>query len=210
MKRAIATVLLLATLAAGSSKATPEFRLRYPNGVPRVEIEGDFTHTRYTVWRAVSAQGPFALVTNGDVLCVGPCFADDYTAAGGRTYWYRFDLTPPEGGPVSYGPYQATISRDLARPLSAIVSPNPGRGPTHVALLLSGAPGAAVHTDAALFDLQGRRLATLHRGPLATGLHRIPWNGRADDGTELRAGIYLLRAVTADGRQSVTRVVRTR
>ena len=210
MKRAFVTLLLLGTLAAGPSAASPEFHLRYVNGIPRVEIDGDFRHSRYVVWRASTPQGAFTRVTDGDVLCVGPCFADDYSAVGGRTYWYRFDVLPPEGAPASFGPYEATISRDRARPISAVVTPNPGRGPAQVVLFLSGAPGSAVHTDAAVFDLQGRRLATIHRGPLANGVHRIAWNGRADDGAELRTGLYLLRAVAADGRQSVTRVVRTR
>jgi hypothetical protein len=210
MKRACITLLLLGTLAANPSQATPEFLLRYVNGIPRVEIEGDFRSSRYVVWRAESPQGTFTRVTNGDVLCVGPCFADDYSAVGGRTYWYRFDVTPPDAAPLRYGPYEATISRDRARPISAVVTPNPGRGASQVILFLSGGPGAAVLTDAALFDLQGRRLATIHRGPLTSGLHRIAWNGKADSGAELRTGLYLLRAVAADGRQSITRVVRTR
>ncbi len=210
MKRALATALLLATLGVGPTPAAPGFLLRYVNGIPRVAIEGDYRHTHYTVWRSVSAGGPATAITQSDVLCEGPCFADDYSALGGHTYWYRFDLVPAEGSPLSYGPFEATISRDLARPLSATVSPNPGHGTTHVVLFLSGSPGTAVHTDAAVFDLQGRRLATIHRGPLSTGPSRVDWNGRGDDGSELRAGIYLLRAVTIDGRQSVTRLVRTR
>lgn len=210
MKRAVATLLLLATLGVGPSPASPEFRLRYENGIPRVEITGDFRHTRYTVTRATAPQGPFAPITAGDILCVGPCFADDFSAVGGRTYWYRFDILPPDGSPVRFGPFEATISSDLVRRLSAAVRPNPGRGVTHVVMFLAGAPGQSVHTDAALFDLQGRRVATIHRGPLASGANSVTWNGLADDGSALRAGIYLLRAATVDGRQSVTRVVRTR
>lgn len=210
MRRTVATFLLMVSLAAGPSSAAPNFLLRYVNGIPRVEIDGDFRHSRYAVWRAVSAQGPFTLVTDGDVLCAGPCFADDYSATGGRTYWYRFDVSPPDAGPVSYGPFEATISGDLVRPLSASVSPNPGRGLTRVNLFLAGAQSRSVHTDAALFDLQGRRLATVHRGPLGPGLSRVSWSGRADDGTELRAGMYLLRVVTVDGRHTIARVVRTR
>lgn len=210
MKRAISTALLLVSLSAGPSLGAPEFRLQYPNGIPRVEIVGDFRHSRYTVWRSGSAEGPFTLVTDGDVLCVGPCFADDYSAQGGRTYWYRFDLVLPEGGLVRFGPYQAEISADLARRISATVSPNPGRGPVSVLLFAAGAPGASVHTEASLFDLQGRRLATIHRGPLPSGPTRVSWNGRADDGRELTAGLYLLRVISADGRHTVARVLRTR
>jgi hypothetical protein len=210
MKRTISTALLLAALTAGPSQASPEFRLQYPNGIPRVEIVGDFRHSRYTVWRAGSPEGSFTLVTDGDVLCVGPCFADDYSAAGGRTYWYRFDLVLPDGGLVSFGPFQASISRDLARSLSATVAPNPGAGPVNVALFVAGPPGTSVAAEVGVFDLQGRRLASLHRGALAAGPTRLQWGGRADDGRTLAAGIYLVRATTADGRSAVARLVRSR
>lgn len=210
MKRTISTALLLAALWATPSAGATDFRLQYPNGIPRVQIVGDFRHSHYTVWRAGSPDGEFIMVTDSDVLCVGPCFADDYAALPGHRYWYRFDVIDPEGGLLRFGPFQADISADLARRLSATVSPNPGRGPASVGVFLAGPPGASVHTEAAVFDLQGRRLTTLHRGPLPSGPSRLAWNGRADDGRALPTGLYLLRVVTADGRHVVARVVRTR
>jgi len=210
MKRAIATALLLVGLGVGPSWAEPDLRIQYPNGIPRVEIVGDFRNSRYTVWRAGGPEGQFTNLTSTEALCTADCYVDDFTAVGGHTYWYRFDLALPEGGRVSFGPYQATISPYLARSLSASVSPNPGRGPATVVLFAAGFPGGSVHTDAAVFDLQGRRLATIHRGPLATGATRFRWNGRTDDGRELSSGLYLLRVVTADGRHLVARVARMR
>jgi len=70
MRRTIAIVFFLAALSAGPSSAAPAFQLRYVNGIVRVEIDGDFRHSRYTVWRATSSQGPFTPVTEGDVLVV--------------------------------------------------------------------------------------------------------------------------------------------
>jgi flagellar hook capping protein FlgD len=210
MKRTISTALLLVALSATPSAAVPEFRIQYPNGIPRVQIVGDYRHSTYTVWRAGGPDGPFTLVTEADVLCVGPCFADDYSALPAHRYWYRFDVVDPEAGLLRFGPFQADISPDLARRLSANVSPNPGNGPTSVGLFLAGAPGSSIYTETALFDLQGRRLTTLHRGPLPSGPTRLTWNGRADDGRALPTGLYLLRVVTADGRHTVARVVRTR
>src|SRR5215831_4419587 len=209
MKRAVVTALLLGALSGDPLQAAPEFHIAYPNGVPRVEIAGDYRESHYTVWRSASAEGPYGRVSDADVLCFGPCFADDYTAVGGRTYWYRFDLDGPNGL-VSFGPYRVDISADLARPLTVRVSPNPGRGPTQVTLFLAGQPGGAVLAEATLFDLEGRRLATLQHGALPNGPTRLTWSGRADDGREVRSGLYLLRVATADGRFTVTRVIRTR
>ena len=210
MKRTIAAAVLCVALTAGSVAAAPEFRMLYPNGVPRAEISGDWRHSHYTVWRAPAAQGPFTLISDSDVLCLGPCFVDDFDAVPGRTYVYRFDLVLGDGTAVSFGPYVATISAELARPLSAAVSPNPGRGAARVTLFMASAPGATVGAEAALFDLQGRRLNTLFRGALAAGATRFDWDGRTTDGRDLRAGLYLLRVATSDGRTFVTRVVRSR
>ncbi len=210
MKRAIVAAALCAALTAGPSSAAPEFRMLYPNGVPRAEISGDWRHSHYTVWRAPAAQGPFTLISDSDVLCLGPCFVDDFGAVPGRTYVYRFDLVLGDGTPVSFGPYLATISAELARPLGAAVSPNPGRGAARVTLFVAAAPGASVGAEATLFDLQGRRMSTLFRGALVPGATRLDWDGRADDGRDLSAGLYLLRVATSDGRTFVTRVVRSR
>ena len=209
MKRFVITTALAAALWAMPVTAEPEFRLTYPNGVPRAEIVGDWRHSRYSVSRAAAMSGPFERLGEGDVLCVGPCFVDDYSAVGGRTYFYRFDLMLPQGAAATFGPYPATVSERI-RTLSAAVFPNPGHGPSEVTLFAAGRPGITVGGEAALFDLVGRRVRTLFHGPLSSGPTRLRWDGRDEQGREMRAGIYLLRLATWDGRVAVTRVARTR
>ena len=70
----------------------------------------------------------------------------------------------------------------------ALRGPNPGR----VARLEFGLP----HNDQvelAVFDLSGRRLATLARGMFPAGRHSREWNGRTDGGAEVGSGIYFYR-----------------
>ena len=210
MKRVVAATMLCIALAAGPTQASPEFRLSYPNGIPRAEILGDWRYSHYTVWRAPASAGPFMRVGDADVQCVGPCYVDDYSARGGRTYYYRFDVVTPEGGAQSFGPYLAVIASDRVHPLSAAITPNPGRGPAEVHVFAAGAPGSAIGAEVALFDLQGRRMKTFFHGPLAAGPTRLAWDGRDDHGIELRAGLYLLRVASWDGRSTVIRVARTR
>jgi len=45
----------------------------------------------------------------------------------------------------------------------------------------------------AIFDIAGRRLATLHSGAMAAGAHTIPWRGKDDRGNELPSGVYFAR-----------------
>ena len=62
-----------------------------------------------------------------------------------------------------------------------------------------------IHTDTpgplrlAVYDVRGRRVATLLDGPLAAGTHRVTWDGTADDGRALGNGLYLVRALGAEG-----------
>jgi flagellar hook assembly protein FlgD len=64
-----------------------------------------------------------------------------------------------------------------------------------------------VAAEAAVYDLAGRRLRTLHLGPLARGLTTLSWDGRDERGGALAAGVYLLR-LSAEGRSAVARIVR--
>jgi len=204
---AVAVLLIWSTLSWGD----PEFRMTYPGGVPRAEIAGDYAQSRYAVWRGTSAAGGFERISDSEVLCLGSCFTDDYSAVAGRTYWYRFDLITSAGDLVSFGPYQANISTELARSINVVISPHPVRGSARIALVLASPPGGpTVEAEAALFDLHGRRVSTLFRGAKSSGTTTVAWNGRSDRGEDLRAGSYFLQFTTADGRRHVTRMVRIR
>jgi probable HAF family extracellular repeat protein len=81
------------------------------------------------------------------------------------------------------------------------VSPNPAKGDLVMQFAL-GQPGAA---RLSVFDVAGRRLATVFEGQLAAGPHAVPW--RSDD---VRAsGVYYARLETA-GKLRVERFVLVR
>jgi hypothetical protein len=208
---ALLLVLVMLTLSATLALAEPEFVLRYPGGVPQVSITGDFSGSTYTVWRTPAAGGEPVRLTDRSILCLGSCFAEDRGAVPGESYHYLFSVTlpaDPGAAPLEFGPYLATISPALARPLGVHVYPNPGRGPTGVQLHVAGTAGERpVAAEAAVYDLAGRRLRTLHLGPLARGLTTLSWDGRDERGGALAAGVYLLR-LSAEGRSAVARIVR--
>lgn len=111
---------------------------------------------------------------------------------------------------MSFGPYPVTISPELAYRVSIAVRPNPVRGPARFDLSVAAGPGAtSVAAEATLFDVSGRVVRTLHRGPLAPGVTAIQWDGRDRDGGEIAPGLYFLRLSTPIG-ASVARVVRIR
>jgi hypothetical protein len=98
-------------------------------------------------------------------------------------------VTPPAGRPLTTA---------FALP----PSPNPARG--EVALSVDVARDQVV--DLSVFDLAGRRVATLHSGALAAGHHAFRWSG-AGDGGPVAPGVYLVR-FHAEDREQVVRIVR--
>jgi hypothetical protein len=121
----------------------------------------------------------------------------------------------PAGGPGGTAP-------DLPPdPYQPVASPNPPSPPedsvVHVASgtaavplrVLTGSPlggATAVVLDLAapaaarvdVFDVQGRRLATLADRDFAAGAHVLAWDGRDAGGARAARGLYFVRLTTPD------------
>ena len=208
MRRSFALSIATLALLAGLAVAAPEVTVTYRQGVPVIQLSGSFSGSTYTVYRAAPAAPEFSAITPTASLCTGECFAADPDARPGETWLYRFDLTMPGGSYESFGPYAVTIPRE--RPLAVRVSPNPGRGPATVAVTLAGRPSdPPLALEVALFDLEGRALRTIHRGPLSRGTTSFTWDGRDGRGHMLGSGLFYIR-IRSDAGISTTAVVRTR
>ena len=83
--------------------------------------------------------------------------------------------------------------------------PNPFDTTTRISLALDR--DQAVRLD--VFDVTGRRVRTLHEGPLAAGSHRLEWDGTTDAGAPVAAGTYFYR-LTTETRTETRRLVRLR
>ena len=115
-------------------------------------------------------------------------------ATHGRSQW-KLDLTGLSAAvpPVRSGPAIA---------LSAPV-PNPTSAAARLVLEL---PREA-SVEVAVFDPQGRRVATLLRGAIAPGRREVAWGGEDASGRRARPGVYYVRAV-APGAVVTRRLVR--
>ncbi|MDH7559655.1 MAG: FlgD immunoglobulin-like domain containing protein [bacterium] len=71
------------------------------------------------------------------------------------------------------------------------VYPNPFKASATVLLQLEKGCAAV---EVAVYDLLGRRVRLLARGPLEAGRHRLPWDGRDSSGVPVPSGIYLVQA----------------
>jgi hypothetical protein len=74
-------------------------------------------------------------------------------------------------------------------------APNPFNPTTRIAFTLDR-PGAV---DVSVFDVAGRRVATLYQGHLEAGDHQLTWNGTTDGGQPAPSGQYRYTLKTATG-----------
>ncbi len=106
---------------------------------------------------------------------------------------------------VSPGPSVRTLrvrvgGASSAAPALGRPHPNPSRGALTIPLALP----SAMHVRADVVDPLGRVVGVLHDGALDAGSHTLRWSGRADDGADVAAGVYLVRLSTPAG-QAVAR-----
>lgn len=128
-------------------------------------------------------------------------WSSDYEVGPDGALWYIQMWTnypDPDGqirrivstNPVSVGP----VGRDAGVSL-AVPWPSPSRGAARISFDLDRPRLLRL----AIHDLAGRRVRTLVPGEMrGAGAHSEQWDGRADDGTSLPAGVYLVRLVTGD------------
>jgi hypothetical protein len=127
-----------------------------------------------------------ALLVHDDVLDVGGRF----TIAGGHNSSgiARWDLGS---------------ERAEAQLASGAGWPNPFTVDTRIAYALT--VRGRVRVD--VYDVRGRRTASLEVGDQNEGAHSVSWNGRGDDGRVVPPGVYFVR-VSLPGRVEQRRVVR--
>jgi hypothetical protein len=94
-----------------------------------------------------------------------------------------------------------TSPQDAPAPETLRVSPNPGRiGTSHYRF--SFEMPATGEASVAIYDVAGRRVATLLGTSLPAGRQEVVWDARAADGTPIADGVYFARIQTPQGRQT--------
>jgi hypothetical protein len=83
--------------------------------------------------------------------------------------------------------------------------PNPSAGSTAVEFGIATPSVATLQ----IFDVAGRKVRTLVRGQLDVGVYTRAWDGLDDTGSEVAAGVYVLKLQT-DNRMLTQKVVLTR
>ena len=125
------------------------------------------------------------------------------TAPAGEVTLVNADFAAPDGARLVADPGEPiAVIGAVDRAILGAARPNPFHDAQRIPLVLPG-PGTA---DLAVFDLGGRRVRTLHHGPLPAGVHTFEWDGRDENGARLPGGVYFYRAAL-DGTATARRVV---
>jgi glucose/arabinose dehydrogenase len=123
----------------------------------------------------------------------------------GSLWWLKAsdDANTPSSGSIHRVRYTGTVDvpPDHTRERTLRAAPNPFRE----SVTFDAHTGAGGTPDVEVFDLGGRRLRRLQ----ASEAGSVVWDGRADDGASVPAGLYLAR-VRAGETTVTTRVLRVR
>jgi hypothetical protein len=127
----------------------------------------------------------------------GGTVVQEFDNAGMHDVEVEFAAPPSTNTPVavsgSVGAVIGPIALAAAVRLSA-PAPNPwlrgGGGGLAVTFAL---PAQAADVDLAIYDVSGRRVATLAQGALAAGPHTAHWDGVTSAGGSVRPGVYFVR-----------------
>ncbi len=116
----------------------------------------------------------------------------DRTPAYKRAFW-EYDLSRADS---IFAHYTATAVREKIQNVPRSVEllqnyPNPFNPSTRIEFVISSAQTGPL--DLSVFDLTGRKIATLAAGFMKLGRYTRFWNGRNSRGERLPSGIYLLR-----------------
>jgi hypothetical protein len=102
-------------------------------------------------------------------------------------------------GVINVGLYDHIAYSRSVRP-EFWVSPNPGRHGRH--MFGFTLPSRAT-VNIVVYNLAGRRVAAPFAGMMEAGSHRVPWNGRSEQGARLGSGIYFAKMVTPMGTRTL-------
>lgn len=166
------------------------------------------------VWRWSFGDGTTRTLHTEDLFQPVEPWAHGYAEPG--TYWAAVTVETAWGSSRCFPTAlrittlvpQPPVAVAPAAPASALRLEPPRPNPFGLATTLAYALPRGGRVRLAIFDPQGRRVATLADGPRGAGRHIAVWQGRADTGQRVPAGVYIA-VLEQGGRSRSVRIVRT-
>jgi len=124
-----------------------------------------------------------------------PVAGDNVYVIGVVQYSYGYyKIQPRDNADIAVNPTGVDDGFHAAKFGLAQNAPNPFNPVTEIAFSVP----RETDVELSIYDVTGRRVATLVDGTLESGVHRAVWNGRSDTGEQAASGVYFYR-LTAGG-----------
>ena len=144
--------------------------------------EGPFTSSDGKIWTAPVSPGPLQAT-----------YTLQATADNGSYFVVATDNCPTPKVVDFDPPFDLGASQTLPFTLDGSY-PNPTRGASTVRFALD----KMAPVQLSVYDVMGRKVATLVDGPVAAGEHEVRWDGHSSGGHAVASGVYLLRLEAGD------------
>jgi hypothetical protein len=156
------------------------------------KVSREENHAGYNLYRREDVGGDADYTKLNQALVVGRSpyeFEDDGVRAG-AAYKYLLEAVDLKGGKERFGPARVEVPTTQKRVFALAQSyPNPARTSTTIKFALPEATTAELE----VYDLSGRRVATLYSGAADAGEREVVWNLAAADGSAVAPGVYIYR-----------------
>jgi hypothetical protein len=183
----------------GTSGTALEYDLRWSTGA--------ITEVNFSGATRIATNPPLPANSMEQYLVSVPrCSARRYYAVkvrGAANIWSAMSNTSNVGPACPHWPVQCWDEIERATPDETAMIPKvielslPGPSPARESSMPVhfGVPTSqrGANYEIAVFDLVGRRIATLGRGPAIPGYHALNWNMASQDGDRVRPGMYFVR-----------------
>jgi hypothetical protein len=157
---------------------------------PHVDVAG------FNVYRALSTDGPYALLNDAPLSAHSPGTYEDTTVWPETTFWYDVRVVHADGTEEALigSPASATTEGRLTLALYP-VRPNPCRGATTIRF---DVPTHGGNARLSLYNVRGQLIRTESGPALSRGRHDWLWDGTDGSGNAVSSGVYFVR-LEADG-----------
>jgi hypothetical protein len=176
--------------------------------VPSISVEWstsmEVDHEGFYVYRSQLLNGVYERLNDELIRGRSPYSYLDENVRRATTYYYKIGAVDIRGAEVLHGPVEATTPAWFLRSELFVNQPNPFTRGTQIRFTLSRESEARL----TVFDVTGRRVATLVDGELPAGDHSYWWDGRTDLGRNA-GGVYFYRLET-DGFSQTRKMVHLR
>ncbi len=148
----------------------------------------------FDVERSAAAAGPWLKLNDRPLDPAARVFRDKPSPG---VWFYRVSALRA-GSATTIGPFRADITGkgQYALKLFSPV-PNPFRESSTLSFVIPGSH--ASHVKFGIFDVSGRRVASIYDGYAQPGRHDMTWDGSTASGTHARTGLYFARLESAFG-----------